>query len=126
MFVPLKRQATLQRARKGASRLGFDALARTTLLRTLRMRYGHSARRASRIRPNASETRLMGIVETGSGYRCNFRCLISSALFQNVCNQTVLPGIKQLTANKEEQSVCRTNDVEEERDIDVSADRRIE
>jgi hypothetical protein len=38
----------------------------------------------------------------------------------------VLPGIKQLTANKEEESVCRTNDVEEERDIDVSADRRIE
>ncbi len=29
-----------------ASRLGFDALARTTLLRALQMRYGHSTRRA--------------------------------------------------------------------------------
>jgi hypothetical protein len=126
VVVPLKRQATPQRARKGASRLGFDALARTTLLRTLRMRYGHSARRASRIRANASETRLMGIFETGSGYRCNFRCVISNTLFQNVCNQTVLPSIKQLSANRKEQSVCITNDVEEEIDIDVSADGRIE
>ncbi len=29
MVVPLKRRATPQRARKGTSRLGFDALART-------------------------------------------------------------------------------------------------
>jgi len=29
VVVPLKRRATPQRARKGASRLGFDALART-------------------------------------------------------------------------------------------------
>jgi hypothetical protein len=63
---PLERQATPQRARKGASRLGFDALTRTTLLRALRMRYGHSTRRASRIRANASETRLMGNYEIGS------------------------------------------------------------
>ncbi len=72
VVVPLKRRATLQRARKGASRIGFDALARNTLLRTLRMRYGHSTRRASRwrcvrIRARASETRLMRIFETGSG-----------------------------------------------------------
>ena len=66
VVVPLKRQATPQRARKGASRLGFDALARATLLRGLRMRYGHSARRAPRIRANASETRRMGNVEIGS------------------------------------------------------------
>ncbi len=65
---PLKRQATLQRARKGASRMGFDALARTTLLRALQMRYGHSARRASRTRASASETRLTSFIETGSGY----------------------------------------------------------
>ncbi len=36
------------------------------LLRALRMRYGHSTRHASRIRANASETRLMGISEIGS------------------------------------------------------------
>jgi hypothetical protein len=35
-------------------------------LRALYMRYGHSARRAPRIRANASETRLMGNIETGS------------------------------------------------------------
>jgi len=52
--------------RKGASRMGFDALARNTLLRALRMRYGHSTRRASRLRASASETRLMRIIETGS------------------------------------------------------------
>ena len=73
MVVPLKRRVTLQRARKGASRMGFDALARTTLLRALRMRYGHSTRRASRwrrdrIRARASETRLMRIAETGSSH----------------------------------------------------------
>ena len=70
MVIPLKRQATMQRARKGASRMGLirascpqpcgptpaasskiapgdfvDLLARTTLLRALRMRYGHSTRR---------------------------------------------------------------------------------
>ena len=66
MVIPLKRQATLQRARKGASRMGFDALGRITLLRALQMRYGHLTRRASRLRPSASETRLMGIVEIGS------------------------------------------------------------
>ncbi len=36
------------------------------LLRALRMRYGHSTRRASRIRANASETRLMRNFEIGS------------------------------------------------------------
>ena len=66
MVIPPERQATLQRARKGASRMGFDALARTTLLRPLPMRKGHATRRASRIRANASETRLMGIDEMGS------------------------------------------------------------
>ncbi len=66
MVTPLKRRATSQRTRKGASRMGFDALARNTLLRALRMRYGHSTRRASRLRASASETRLMRIVETGS------------------------------------------------------------
>ena len=91
MVIPLKRQVTLQRARKGASRMGLirascpqpygptpaasskiapgdfvDALARKPLLRALRMRYGHSTRRASRLRPSASETRLMRIVEIGS------------------------------------------------------------
>ncbi len=86
MVIPLKRRATQQRARKGASRRakndkperpqrslsdGFDALARNTLLRALRMRYGHSTWRASRwrrdrIRARASETRLMRIVEAGS------------------------------------------------------------
>ena len=66
MVSPLKRRATQQRARKNASQLGFDALAPTTLLRALQMRYGHSTRRASRIGANASETRLMRIVETGS------------------------------------------------------------
>jgi len=66
VVVPLKRRATLQRARKGASRMGFDALARTTLLRALQMRYGHSTRRASRLRARASETRLMRIFEPGS------------------------------------------------------------
>ena len=68
MVVPLKRRATLQRARKGASRKGFDALARTTLLRALQLRYGHSPRRASRLRASASETRLMRIAETGSSH----------------------------------------------------------
>jgi hypothetical protein len=66
VVIPLKRQATLQLARKGASRMGFDALARNTLLRALQMRYGHSTRRASRLRTSASETRLMRNVETGS------------------------------------------------------------
>jgi len=66
VVVPLKQRATPQRARKGASQLGFDALARTTLLRALQMRYGHSARRAPRLRASASETRLMRIIETGS------------------------------------------------------------
>jgi hypothetical protein len=61
VVVPLKRRATPQRARKGASRMGFDALARNTLLRALRMRYGHSTRRVPRLRTSASETRLMGI-----------------------------------------------------------------
>jgi hypothetical protein len=46
--------------------MGFDALGRITLLRALQMRYGHLTRRASRLRPSASETRLMGIVEIGS------------------------------------------------------------
>ncbi len=67
MVVSLKRRATPQRARKGASRLGFDAPAPDFRLHALRMRDGHSTRRASRIRASASETRLMGIVETGSG-----------------------------------------------------------
>ncbi len=66
VVVPLQRGASPQRARKGASRLGFDALARTTLLRALQMRYGYSTRRAPRIRASASETRLMRIIETGS------------------------------------------------------------
>ena len=66
VVVPHKRRATPQRARKGASRMGFDALARNTLLRALQMRYGHSTRRASRLRASASETRLMRIIETGS------------------------------------------------------------
>jgi len=66
VVIPLKRQATQQRARKGASRLGFDALARNTLLRALRMHYGHSTRRAPRFRTSASETRLMRTIETGS------------------------------------------------------------
>jgi hypothetical protein len=46
--------------------MGFDALARTTLLRALQMRYGHSTRRASRLRASASETRLMRIFQSGS------------------------------------------------------------
>ena len=66
MVVPPERRATPQPTRKVASRTGFDALARPTLLRALRMRDGHSTRRASRIRANASETRLMGIEEMGS------------------------------------------------------------
>ncbi len=66
MVVPLKRRATPQCARKGAFRLGFDALARTTLLRALQMRYGHSTRRAPHLRASASETRLMKIIDTGS------------------------------------------------------------
>ena len=69
VVVPLERRATPQRARKGASRLGFDALARITLLRALQMRYGHSTRRAPRLRASASETRLMRIIETGSSRR---------------------------------------------------------
>ena len=69
MVVPPERRATLQTARKGASRKGFDALPPDFMLRALRMRYGHSTRRAPRIRANASETRLMGNVETGSGRR---------------------------------------------------------
>ncbi len=70
MVVPLQRRATPQRAHKGASRLGFDALARPTLLRASQMRYGHSTRRAPRIRASASETRLMRIFETGSNRLC--------------------------------------------------------
>ena len=70
MVVPLERRATPQRARKDASRPGFDALARNTLLRALQMRYGHLARRAPRLRTSASETRLMRIIETGSGQEC--------------------------------------------------------
>ncbi len=66
MVVPPERRAAPQTTRKGASRTGFDALARATLLRALRMRYGHSTRRASRIRANASETRLMRNFEIGS------------------------------------------------------------
>ena len=66
MVIPLQRRATRQRARKGASRMGFDALARTTLQRALPRRYGHSTRRASRNRTTVSETRLMGTIETGS------------------------------------------------------------
>ncbi len=96
MVIPLKRRATQQRARKGASRMGLirascpqpcgptlgasskiapgdfvDALARNTLLRALRMRYGHSTRRASHLRcdgfcARASETRLMRIAEADS------------------------------------------------------------
>ena len=66
MVVPPERRATLQTARKGASRKGFDALPPDFMLRALQMRYGHSTRRASRIRANASETRLMGNVEIGS------------------------------------------------------------
>ena len=49
VVVPLRRRAAPQRARKGASRLGFDALARITLLRALRMRYSHSTRGARRV-----------------------------------------------------------------------------
>ena len=66
MVIPLKRRATQQRARKDASRMGFDALPPDFMLRALRMRYGHSTRRASWIRANASETRLMGNDEIGS------------------------------------------------------------
>ncbi len=71
MVIPPERRATPQTARKGASHSGFDALARITLLRGLRMRYGHSTRRASRLRSDrfrarASETRLMGNIEIGS------------------------------------------------------------
>ncbi len=88
MVVPPERRATLQTALKEASRLakndspegpqrsfsgGFDALARPTLLRALQMRYGHSTRRASRIRANASETRLMGNIEIGSKVLPEFR-----------------------------------------------------
>jgi hypothetical protein len=68
VVVPSERRATTQTARQGASQKGFDALARATLLRALRMRYGHSTRRASRIRANASETRLMGNAEIGSHF----------------------------------------------------------
>ena len=46
--------------------MGFNALARITLLRALQMRYGHSTRRAPRLRASASETRLMRLIETGS------------------------------------------------------------
>ncbi len=60
MVVPPERRATSQTAREGASHSGFDALARITLLRPLRMRYGHSTRRAPHTRASASETRLMG------------------------------------------------------------------
>ena len=67
MGVPPERQATLQTDRKGASRMGFDALPPDFMLRALQMRYGHSTRRASRIRTNASETRLMGNQKIGSG-----------------------------------------------------------
>ncbi len=74
MVVPLERRATLQSARKDAYRMGFDAyrmgfdaLPPDFMLRALRMRYGHSTRRAPRIRANASETRLMGNSEIGSG-----------------------------------------------------------
>ncbi len=66
MVGPLERRATLQRARKDASRMSFDALARITLLRALQMRYGHSTRRAPRLRASASETRLTRTVETAS------------------------------------------------------------
>ena len=71
MVIPLKRRATQQRARKGASRMGFDALARNTLLCALQMRYGHSTRRTPRLRASASETRLMRIIETGSMYNAH-------------------------------------------------------
>ena len=71
----------MQAARKGASRPakndkperpqgslsdGFDALPPDFMLRALQMRYGHSTRCASRIRANASETRLTGNIEIGS------------------------------------------------------------
>jgi hypothetical protein len=69
VVIPAERRATRQTARQGASRTGFNALARTILLRALRMRFGHSTRRASRIRTNASETRLMGNPEIGSNRR---------------------------------------------------------
>ncbi len=65
VVVPPERRTTLQTARKGASPTAFDASARATLLRALRMRYGHSTRRAARIRANASETRLMRNTEIG-------------------------------------------------------------
>lgn len=68
MVVPLERRATLQCARKGASRLGFGALARRTLLRALRTRYGHATRGASHLRASGSDTRLTRIIKTGS--RC--------------------------------------------------------
>ncbi len=66
MAVPPERRATQQTTHKGASHSGFDTLARATLLRALRICYGHSTRHASRIRASASETRLMGSSEIGS------------------------------------------------------------
>ena len=46
MVVPPKRRAMQQRARKGVSRLGFDALPPDLMLRALQMRNCHSMRRA--------------------------------------------------------------------------------
>ncbi len=91
MVIPLKRRATQQRTRKGASRMGLirascpqpcgptlgasskiapgdfvDALARNTLLPALRMHDGHSTRLAPRLQACVTETRLMGTIETVS------------------------------------------------------------
>ncbi len=64
--LPVLLRSANRNDRRGPISDGFDALARTTLLRALRMRYGHSMRRASRLRSNASETRLMGNAKVGS------------------------------------------------------------
>ncbi len=62
-------QATSDAAARPQRRFpaGFRRTGPDFMLRALRMRYGHSTRRAPRLRASASETRLMRIIETGSG-----------------------------------------------------------
>lgn len=67
VVVPLERRATKQTARKTAARAGFAPFTRLTSLHTLRMRFGHSTRRAPRRRAKGPEMRLMGEFEIGSG-----------------------------------------------------------
>ena len=69
-------QATSDTAARPQRRFpdGFRRTGPDFMLRALRMRYGHSTRRAPRLRSDrfrarASETRLMGIIETGSDRR---------------------------------------------------------